>query len=269
MVKAFLQFLVIVILFFATWFGLSKIHWVSIFKLENIGDKTEKKLGDTFWESIKVSETEIKDTVAVKTMDSLLNRICKRNDIDKSTIKLHMVERDDVNAFALPDNHLVVYSGLIEACDNEAELCGVLGHEIAHMQKHHVMKKLIKEVGLSALITITSGGKGAQVTKELLKFLSSTAYDRQLEKEADISSVDLMVKANIDPEQFANFLYRLADKDTLGHSTTDWSWISTHPDSKERGKYLVEYIKTKYVHKEPVLDTATWNALKEHVKKKD
>src|SRR5690606_22581823 len=120
----------------------------------------------------------------------LLDHLCRENQIDRKKIKLHVLRKSDINAFALPDNHLVFYSGLIESAHSEAEVLGVMGHELAHLEKRHVMKKLAKELGLTAIITMTTGNKGGQTIQQVVKLLSSSAYDRELEREADKTAVE-------------------------------------------------------------------------------
>ena len=262
--KALAQLAVLVALFFGVWFGLSRIHWVEVLRIEKATKSTEEKVGDIFWKSIEEDEKVVRSPAAHETMDSLLNHICKANGFAEGTVKLHIVKKDEVNAFAMPNNHMVVYTGLIAACDNEAELCGVLGHEMAHMRNNHVMKKLVKEVGLSVLVSIGSKGSGGAAARQILKLLSGTAYDRSLEKEADLASVDYMVNAKMDPEGLPNFLYRLSNEDTT--ATSIMNWACTHPDSKERAKYLLDYIKTKDVRKQGFLSTQQWEKLKTDVK---
>jgi beta-barrel assembly-enhancing protease len=245
MKRTAIEFLTIVVLFFSTWFGLSRVNWVAILKVEQATRSTEEKLGEVFWKVFSKTEEEIRSKAITDSVSTLVDRICKYNDLDRSKIKVHVLRKEEVNAFALPDNYLVVYSGLLESCENEAELLGVLGHEIAHMEKNHVMKKLIKEVGLSVLISMTTGNSGGQVIKETAKLLSSSAYDRDLEREADLASVDYLLKAKVDPEPFANFLYRLSDE--TGNLPEQVYWISTHPDSKERAERIIEYINDKAV----------------------
>jgi beta-barrel assembly-enhancing protease len=245
MKRTAIEFLILVALFFSTWFGLSRVNWMAILKIEKATKSTEEKLGEIFWKQFSKTEEEIAEKAVRDSVSALVDRICKYNDIDRSSIKVHVLRKDEVNAFALPDDHLVVYSGLLAACEDETELLGVLGHEIAHMEKNHVMKKLIKEVGLSVLISMTTGNGGGEVIKETAKLLSSRAYDRDLEREADQTSVDYLLKAKIDPEPFADFLYRLSDE--TGSLPEQLSWISTHPDSKERAEQIIAYINDKAV----------------------
>ncbi|MCX8473257.1 MAG: M48 family metalloprotease, partial [Sediminibacterium sp.] len=96
----------------------------------------------------KKTEEENKNTHVVNSIDSIVTHICKSNKIDRETIIVHVLNKDEINAFALPNGHLIIYSGLIHNSDNQEELTGVISHEIAHIELNHVMKKLVKEIGL-------------------------------------------------------------------------------------------------------------------------
>jgi len=253
-----------VLILFGVWDLLSQVDWMTLLKIEQTTKNTEEKVGDLFWKMLKSSETEISSDSIVTPVDSMLTRICTANSIDRKKVKLHLLRKDEINAFALPNNHLVIYSGLIAACENQAELYGVIGHELAHMEKNHVMNKLIKEVGLSVLISMTTGNGNAEVIKEAIKHLSSTAYDRSLETEADLTAADYLIKAGIDPEPFANFLYRLADE--TKNLPSQVYWISTHPESKERAGKIIEHIKGKSFPKAEEKDSLRFERLKERMK---
>ncbi len=261
MKKISYQFVLIFGSFAVLFFCLSQINWLGIFKVEKITHKTEKTIGKKCWELFKKEQKVSDNPQAIAALDSIINRICKDNNIDSKNIQLHLLIKDEVNAFALPDNHLVIYSGLIDATENESQLAGVIGHELAHMQNNHVIKKLIKEIGMSALITITNTSGGGEMVKEIAKTLSSSAYDRQLEKEADIQAVNYLTNAHIDPIPFANFLSTLDSTS----SKFSLSWFNTHPDSKERGRYIKAVAKEKSIKPIAILSTSTWNDLKNNV----
>jgi len=260
MKKIIIQGAITILLFFGTWYALKQIDWVKVLKVEKVTDKTEQELGDLFWEMFKKTEVENKNVHVVSAIDSIINHICKSNKIDRETIKVHVLNKDEVNAFALPNGHLIIYSGLIHNSDNQEELTGVICHEIAHIELNHVMKKLVKEIGLSVLISMTTGNGGAEIIKETAKMLSSSAFDRNLEKEADIKAVDYLTTAKVNPESFANFLYKLSDKEN--EATKYLTWISTHPDSRERAKYIIEYSKNKLTDYKPILSIETWEKMK-------
>ena len=262
MKKIIFQFFVLVALFFGLWFLFGNINWMSAFKIEKLTDDTEIKIGKAVWDLYKKTEKENKDEKAVNALDSIVDKICSNNNINRETIKVHIIIKDDINAFAMPGGHLVVYSGLIKASDNPDELAGVIAHEISHIELDHVMKKLIKEIGLSVLISMTSGNGSAETIQKISKLLSSSAFDRKLEKEADISAVEYLINAKINPESLAEFLYKLADNKSDEASYE--SWLSTHPDSKKRAEYILEYSKDKIIKSEPALSESSWKALVEN-----
>jgi predicted Zn-dependent protease len=127
------------------------------------------------------------------------------------------------------------------------------------------MKKLSKEIGLSVLLSATTGGKGSAIVKEILKSLSSSAYDRTLEKEADMASVDYLLKADINPEPFADFMFELAQQNNLSDNLY---WISSHPESEERAKYILAYLKDKKYKKIPTISIEKWENYKKLVYEK-
>lgn len=252
------QGLVTVAVFFGAWFALSRINWVGIFEIQHVTDKTEQKLGDFFWKVFKQADEEINNTQVINAVDSIVAQVCKANNIDKNSIKVHILRKDDVNAFALPNGHLIIYTGLILNTDRQEELSGVICHEIAHIELKHVMKKLVKEMGFSVLVSMTTGNGSAEVAKEAAKVLSSSAFDRSLEKDADIKAIEYLENAHIDPQPFADFLYKLSDNEP------DYLvWLSTHPELKERATYIIENSKKGARRYKPVLAGETWEKTKE------
>lgn len=255
-----IKLLILTFSFFGAWFILSKIDWVTIFHVKQLTKSTEEKVGDFIWETQVATEKEIKSKRIINKIDSILNRLCDANKIDRDLIKLHLIQSDETNAFALPNRHLVVYTQLIIDCENPEELSGVLAHEIAHMELNHVMKKVTSEIGLSQLLAATNG-KDLKVAKELAKTLSSAAFSRGLEQEADLKGCDYLVKANINPNYLGSFLSRLTKSSAEGHL----SWISSHPESAERAAYITEHAKNVKVQEKPLLSEAGWEKLKEDI----
>jgi predicted Zn-dependent protease len=235
---------------------------MKFFKVNERTERLERKLGDMIWDEIADSEDVVTNDTIVKTLDKMINPLCKANDIERDSLKIHIVKKDVINAFALPNNHLVVYTGLIEDCKKQEALQGVLGHEIGHIEKHHVMKKLSKEIGYSVLLTASGGSKGGQAARQILKMLTSSAYDRKLEKEADITSVEYMMKANIDPKPMADFMYQMAQESKMPDGM---SWIADHPESEERAKYILDYIKGKKLKNKESITEKDWKTFKEEV----
>src|SRR5687768_1387961 len=118
MERTIVQGLIIVLLFAGALLAINQIDWMGMLDVKANTAKTEEKLGDLFWDAIRNSETEKTDKFIIDTIDSLLSDLCTKNFIDRDRIKLHIIEKDEVNAFALPGGHLVLYTGLINASDN-------------------------------------------------------------------------------------------------------------------------------------------------------
>lgn len=262
MKKVIIQGIVGLTLLLSTWLLLNQIDWMNLLNVEKATAKTEIKLGELYWNIFKNSEEVNKETLVNKTVDSLVVKICEQNNIDRDHIKVHVLNKDEVNAFALPNGHLVIYSGLILASDSPEELSGVISHEIAHIELKHVMRKLINEIGLSVLISMTTGNGSKEIITQTAKLLSTKAFDRDLEKEADLKAVDYLLKSKIASEPFANFLYKLSTKEN--DLPEALSWVSTHPELKERAKYILEYTNNQKVIKPEILLTEkSWKELQE------
>lgn len=261
MKKLVIQGAATILLFIGIWLLFTQIDWMTLFRVQQITDKSEQKLGEILWENFNINDKEVSNTYVVNSVDSIVSQLCLSNNLDRSKFKVHILNNNEVNAFALPDGHLVIYSGLILNSESQDELVGVIGHEMAHIELNHVMKKLGKEIGLSVLISLTTGNSNMQVISEALKVLSSTAFDRNFEREADIKSVDYLINANVNPEPFANFLYKLSHDEHREASYLEW--VSTHPDSKERATYILEYSSESVLSYKQILSDDTWLRLKE------
>ena len=77
MKKIIIQGAITILLFFGTWFALSQIEWVKVFKVQKVTDKTEQKLGKLFWKVFKKTEEENKNIHVVNSIDSIVTHICK------------------------------------------------------------------------------------------------------------------------------------------------------------------------------------------------
>jgi predicted Zn-dependent protease len=246
--KAVIEFVIIMFIFFCVWFSLSQIDFINEDDVKKISKSGEKKLAELILEGLDHQNKDIDASKILPYIDSIGRRICAANNVAYDSIKVHIVRNSEINAFALPDRNLVIYTGLLEDAKNAEEVAGVIGHEIGHMEKEHVMKKLVKEIGLSLLFIVTGGNENFEVVKEAGRLLSSTAFDRSQEKEADDYAVEAMAKAEIDIEPLGNFLFRMSTSKGLPDVLV---WISTHPDSKERAADIFK--KKKQFTYKPVL----------------
>jgi predicted Zn-dependent protease len=230
--RILVQGLILLAAFFGLFFGLKQLNWVGWFGAQTWSDTLEKELGEIFWEAYSLEQEEITQPEANAMFSQWVQDLCEANGLKHDDFKLHLLRQDEVNAFALPDGHLVIYSGLVQKAESAEAFLGVVCHEIAHIQLAHVKQKLIKEVGLSVLLSMVTGNGQPQAVQAAVEILSSTAFDRELEREADQQAVEYLLAAGLNPLPFADFMEGLAEESSGVEEY--FSWMSTHPSSKER-----------------------------------
>jgi len=261
--KVIFRAIVITASFFFIWIGLAQFDWIKLFRIEELSNKSEEKIGDIFHNYIIQTENAARDQEITTPVKNLVQEICTANGIKAEEIRVYILKNKQINAFAMPGKQLVIYFGLIDESRNQYELAGVIAHELAHIKLGHVKKKLIKEVGLSTLLSVSGGVKGAELAKEMVKLLSSTAYDRKLEEEADFQAVNYLINAGVSPAYLADFLERLSKRESTGQKY--FSWIIDHPDTKERIDYIRSTISNRDIKKRILLNSNNWNSLKKKI----
>ncbi|MFN6944922.1 MAG: M48 family metallopeptidase [Cytophagaceae bacterium] len=245
------------------WLLLSKIEWTSMFGIDKDNDNLEEQIGKLYGQYLEQEQDKLASPDISIVVDSLRTHIFIAKDISRESIKLHVVNRDIENAYVAPGRYMVVFTGMLKKCANESELAGVLGHELAHIEKKHAMKKLIRQTGLAVLVGMVSGNGGIETGAELGRVLSSASYSREMESEADLTAVDYLIKAEINPEPFAELMFQFGSiNDKLPGPL---KYLSTHPGSEDRAIEIIHYIKKGHSFK-PVLQDATWQKMKEAVK---
>ena len=228
--------------------------------LQGISRKTENKIGKIIIDGLKKSNQEIDDDSVAHVLDVIKNRLCTANAIPPGAITIHLIHNDQVNAFSLPGHHILIYTGLINHCDSVSELCGVISHEMGHIQLNHVMKRLVNEIGITVLASVASNGN-SQVVGKIIQILSSSAFERKQESDADAAGVRYLEHAHINPKGFVNIMLKFAD--IQSEVPSEMEWISSHPDSKKRAAIIQSLIDTNSVNYVPVIDINDWQLLKD------
>ena len=153
----------------------------------------------------------------------------------------------DINAFALPGGFMYVNRGLIEAAENEAQLAGVMAHEMAHVALRHgtnqVSKAYLTQAGLGVVGALLGGGGATRDIIDTVGGFGLNAvflkFSRSAEKQADIVGAQMLVKAGYDPLAMAKFFEILAE-----HSDRDPSkleqFFSSHPPPADRSRRVQE-----------------------------
>lgn len=167
--------------------------------------------------------------------------------------KFHLLkDPKTINAFALPGGQIFITVGLLDKLQNEAQLAGVLGHEIGHVIQRHSAQQMAKGQ-LGQILVMATGvgasdgtnldrGRQAAMVASVINHMNQLRYSRGDENEADQWGLDLMTQAGFDPRAMLDVMKILESASPSGHTP---QMLLTHPYPKEREKkiqaYLVEH----------------------------
>jgi Zn-dependent protease with chaperone function len=147
------------------------------------------------------------------------------------------------NAFALPDGNLILTDDLVKLADGDREMIlGVLGHEIAHVERKHSLRQIYRVAGVTAMILLIAGDVGSGLEDMLTQggAILALSYSRAAEAEADRRSVEIMRAAGYEPTAIVRFFDRI---ETISGTRGEVSFLSTHPDTPERRAAVMKYAR--------------------------
>jgi predicted Zn-dependent protease len=205
------------------------------FAVSRIPVQWERKLGEAAYRDFLVQQTVIKEGPAVAAVNEITKRLTEKIPDNPYTFEVSVVKSDVVNAFALPGGYVVVFTGLMMEAENGEEVAGVLSHELNHVLQRHGLNRMVRQIGLIAVVTIVLGDQQglAGLMKRVGVELLTLKFGREQETEADLTGLQLLHRAKIDPNGMIRFFERLSeqDKDRV-------EILSTHPMSEGRADRL-------------------------------
>jgi len=213
-----------------------------------ISDEQESKLGLQVKQELETKEKikYVEDPAIVEYVRTVSTRILQQANKDRQGVKWTVNVIDDpktVNAFATPGGYLYVYTGLLLAADNEAELAGVMGHEAGHVVGRHSAQSMLLQYGQQAVIDAALGknaGTVSQIAASLAGNGAALKFSRDNETEADELGARYMSAVAYDPHGLSSFFQKLANQE--GKVPGILKWMSTHPASADRVSHINQYI---------------------------
>lgn len=143
-------------------------------------------------------------------------------------VRVELIKLDYVNAVALPGGRVVVFDGLLKQIRSPDALAGVIGHEIGHVRERHVMQAMLREFGISMIL---SGFKSGMTNT--LGRMTALRYSREAETEADNWARARLAQADISPLPIADFFAGTAEQDTYAQYEMT-AYLNSHPDPASR-----------------------------------
>lgn len=151
------------------------------------------------------------------------------------SFEFHVVDDDEtVNAFAIPGGHIYVYSGLLKAVDNEAELASVLAHEVAHVTRRHIAQRMVAMYGYQTLASLALGenpGMVGQLAASVAAQGLLLKHSRDHEYHADVNGLRYLIAAGYDPHAMASFFEKLQGESDVPAFA---EFLMSHPMSSSR-----------------------------------
>ena len=177
-----------------------------------------------------------------------------RNSDAKVPFTIKVIDSEDVNAFALPGGFFFVNTGLIMKADTEAELAGVMGHEIGHVAARHGTRNATRgEIANLATIPLWFmggwAGYGAREAASVLIPMGFLQFSQANEREADLLGLEYMYKAGYDPTAFVDFFEKIQAMEKKKPGTIS-KVFATHPPTDDRIKLAQEHIQ-QYLKAKP------------------
>ncbi len=205
---------------------------------------------------------KVADTIAQTYITDIGYKLSQVTESDYPTLdwEFTFLDSDVVNAFALPGGKVFVTRGLVQKLNNEAELAGVLGHEVGHVTAQHANRRISKQIGFNAIVTglavaVASSDDDSDFRKfgqygvPALSFGGNIVllkYGRDEELEADSLGMRYMERLKYAPEGQLQVMRVL--KELSGSNSRPPELLSTHPYPERRIQLIQQALDTKYAH---------------------
>ncbi len=205
-----------------------------------VTEEDERRLGEQFHTDLttaKQSQYPLSTNAVVNAyVDSLGQEIVKRLDLEKGErpeydFTFTVIQDDVENAFAVPGGYVYIYTGILKSMGDEAELVGVLGHEVAHVTRHHYRSQLAKQAALITAIKLLRGEGSSPLGDAAFGLLANLAHNKNSradEAESDKYGTRYAGSLGVNPLGIATFFQKMAAQSGL------LAWFSSHPSPPNR-----------------------------------
>ncbi len=207
---------------------------INLYSLEK-----EIKIGRSMAQDVERHAKIVDDPVISEYINRIGQNLVRNSDA-KVPFTIKVIDSDELNAFALPGGYFYVNTGIIELAEDEAELAGVMAHEIAHVAARHGTRNASRGqvANWASIPLIFLGGWAGYGIRQAANFaiqMTFLKFSRGFEKEADFLGVQSLYKTGYDPVSMVQFFERLKAKQKKGAIAAAFS---THPLTEKRIKIV-------------------------------
>ncbi|MBK7926516.1 MAG: M48 family metalloprotease [Bryobacterales bacterium] len=226
----------------------------------------EIAMGKGLAQEIERQAKIVDDPVVAEYVNRLGQNLVRNSDV-KVPVTIKVIDAEEVNAFALPGGFFFVNSGLLLRAETEAELAGVMAHEIAHIAARHGTRQATRGTiaNMASIPLIFMGGwagYGVRQAASVLVPIGFLSFSRGFETEADLLGLQYLYKAGYDPTAFVDFFEKL-QSDEKRKPGTMAKVFSSHPMTEDRIKNSQKNIQEILESKpEYVVTTSEFNDVK-------
>jgi predicted Zn-dependent protease len=229
---------------------------------------TDIKIGKQYAMMVEQNARMIQDPVITEYVNRIGQNLVRNSDA-KVPFTIKVIDSDEINAFALPGGFFYVNSGLILAADEEAELAGVMAHEIAHVCARHATREMTRanyaQIATTPLMFVISSWGVYEATNIALSLAMPMAFmkfSRGFESEADYLGLQYMYKAGYDPQAFVSFFEKIQAREKQKPGTLSKAFAS-HPPTPDRiSKSETEIKDLLPGRSQYVVDTSEFDSVK-------
>lgn len=207
------------------------------------------QLGEESAAQVRKEKMVIKDPVLTDYVNRVGKRLAASQEATNSgfPFTFEVVADPTINAFALPGGHMFIHTGLLKSVDNEAQLAGVMGHEMSHVILRHGTNQATKAnfIQLPAALAGQIAGNGSMLGQLAQMGIGLGAnsvllkFSRSAESQADLTGSHIMAESGYDPIQMAQFFNKLSSPGK-GLTASVAQFMSDHPNPDNREKAIEE-----------------------------
>jgi predicted Zn-dependent protease len=225
---------------------------IEVIQISSMSDEQEVALGRQINDRLVRDVRLYNNRQVTNYVNAIGQRLVRQSSRPDLPFTFQVVEDDSINAFATLGGFVYVNTGLIRRADNEAELAGVVAHEIAHITEKHVLDRL-RQAAIAQGVLNATGVDPDVLVNIAYELVINRPNSRSAEYEADQVGLDILTRSNYAPVGMVNFFERL-----LSGGGGLPQFLNTHPDTRNRVARLRDEINPSQAAQGDGLNTTAY-----------